>query len=303
MPEINIPFPGLYNSWLSQELETQEEREAENMEEREAETWPEPLRLSANDFGDMFWRAMNYFIAHESLARAYLEAFDAIAGEALGETRAAWVYSWAEKRKTRCRVSSCGFSWSIMTSPREYNFETDRLFVNASKALVNRLWARSREDGHETLRRVIQDRFTSCDGFISHYRNTLEDWPGDLVDWDHNQLGTLLIACLDLAGFDEESLLWATLEGETGYNAFDAGMDWETLEAHKMEKRIELLADWAERDSEALARWAVNNPERMAEIKTTDWDAVATLDLPQGDAVGAFYHCPETPDLFKSRKA
>lgn len=302
MPEFLIPFPGLYESWLSGELDRAEEMEAENMAEDEADNWPAALRLSASDIGGKLWEHVDYSAAHGYLARAYLDAFDDLAGEALGETRTLWRNAYDREtrtsRKERYQADTCGFQFADMSSPREYNFTTDRLFATASRAFARRLWKRSKADNHETLRHVIRERFTSRDGFISHYSNDLDAWPRDLRDWDHNELGTLLAACLALTDFDDDDLMMRTIEGDTGHNALNEGLRWDDLQAALMDLRIEKLVEWYESDPDAVARWKAANPNAWDALRAHDGDEVATLDLPMGDACGAFYRCHATADLF-----
>lgn len=71
-----------------------------------------------------------------------------------------------------------------MDSPREYNFTTDRIFVELARQDVARLW---RMVPRAEMDKAARDHFTSRDGFISGYR---ADWR----DWGHNQLGTLVAA-------------------------------------------------------------------------------------------------------------
>lgn len=304
MPELLIPFPGLYNSWVSQMLDFAEtqaieyECERENGENGEPAEWPEPLRLA--DVGDEWFRAMDYVAAHESLAKDYLEHFDAWAGDALRETRPCWRYSWALKRRVRSRAPGCGFRWSLMTSPRYYTFETDRIFATCSWAFIDRLWARSKAEDHATLRAIIRDRFTSYDGFLSHYANDLDRWPTSRRDWDHNQLNALLLAVLRIECADDGEFRGQFEEDyESGDRAVNAGMDRQNLRGLLMNRRISQLESWAEDDPEAVARFAVNNPELWAQLRDADESAVAALDIPLDEAVGFFYRCPETPDLFE----
>jgi len=76
-----------------------------------------------------------------------------------------------------------------MESPREYNFKTDRIFIELTEdsavAFVNYIL----ENHKDEFRNLIAQRFTSRDGFWSNYKNTLEAW-GDPSKWDLNQLGT-----------------------------------------------------------------------------------------------------------------
>ena len=88
-----------------------------------------------------------------------------------------------------------------MESPREYNFQTDRLFIElpeaSAVAFVNYILANHKDE----LEKLIAQRFTSRSGFISHYDNTLEAW-GDPSEWDYNQLGT----CFEIFEYLEDEI-------------------------------------------------------------------------------------------------
>lgn len=82
------------------------------------------------------------------------------------------------------------------SSPREYNFTTDRLFCfiddNDLAKLATAL--NSRE-----FAVLVMERFTSRDGFSSFYSNNIAEWLAKpLADYDHNELGTLLDAYLEI---------------------------------------------------------------------------------------------------------
>lgn len=78
-----------------------------------------------------------------------------------------------------------------LSSPREYNFTTDRIFCSIDLEEVKSIFEKVDEN---LLRERIAARFTSRSGFVSYYPNTLEEWPSDLSEWDINQVGTLLEA-------------------------------------------------------------------------------------------------------------
>lgn len=307
MPSVNIPFPGLYHSWLSQELDNEEERfiEYECDENEEGEkAFPEPLRIASPDLADILYRAMDYSAAHLSLAKAYTDAFDAWAGEALGFTRSGWRGVWGRKpdgsygklRRERYRFDSLGAKFEEMTSPREYNFTTDRIFCELSGRTVARLFRMSREDNHARLAACIRERFTSRDGFISHYSNRLADWlEKPLADWDHNELGTLLRALLP---DDDDALMWMTLEGETGWKAMNEVLNWAKFNEFRTEKRAELLRDWLDDDREAALIWRAHNRDAFAAIVAADPAA-----FPDAESDGGFYRCDKTPDMFDGAPA
>jgi hypothetical protein len=82
--------------------------------------------------------------------------------------------------------------FSVLESPREYNFTTDRIFVKIGRAVRRELF---KVVDREALDKRIHEKFTSRDGFMSYYDNSLEAWGTTqkaLESWDHNQVGTLL---------------------------------------------------------------------------------------------------------------
>lgn len=78
-------------------------------------------------------------------------------------------------------------------SPREYNFETDVIYVTLEPDEALRL---HKEVSPEALRATAASRHTSYSGFHSFYSPDTNDW-GPVEGWDHNQMGTLLKAYID----------------------------------------------------------------------------------------------------------
>lgn len=103
-----------------------------------------------------------------------------------------------------------------MSPPKYYNFETDRVFAYITRDSLAKI---ARAVPRKALRAAIKERFTSRDGFISHYPSDLSDWPREFRDWDHNQIGTLLAVYLDqeAAGF--------------GSDGFDSYREYEVMES------------------------------------------------------------------------
>ena len=77
-----------------------------------------------------------------------------------------------------------------LRSPKYYNFETDRIFAEISEEEVRRLLLSM---SGEALAKAAKYRFTSCSGFISFYNPDVSTW-GPIEEWDHNQVGTVLVA-------------------------------------------------------------------------------------------------------------
>jgi hypothetical protein len=246
--EINLPFPGFYHSWYSDAIDREEEQTAEYLAEREIEearekvmareaaqlTLPiadrgkieidETQHVSAQEFCELLFDHCDYGKVYHKVAEFYVEAFDLWAFEELG-------------------LPADSFKFSLMTSPREYNFTTDRLFAHVSNEALSTMFQRSASDDHKTLARVIRARFTSYDGFISHYSNDLEYWLAKPFDeWDYNELGTLLLAFVVLCGISQEQMREELYELTFSGNgeeteAIHAGMDWPAYEKALAELR------------------------------------------------------------------
>lgn len=80
-----------------------------------------------------------------------------------------------------------------LSSPKEYNFTTDRVFALIPVSEVLKLEYLRETDEFKTIPRQW---FTSYDRFISLYDNDPEsdDWKRPVTEWDHNELSALLAA-------------------------------------------------------------------------------------------------------------
>lgn len=91
-------------------------------------------------------------------------------------------------------------------SPKEYNFETDRIYCEIDLEEVKRLWLVT---STPIIRNLARERFTHREGFISFYSPDIDEW-GTLDTWDMNQVGTLVEAYIEMmsdAAFDYDAEL------------------------------------------------------------------------------------------------
>lgn len=100
----------------------------------------------------------------------------------------AYAKKYAEQFAYHFKIDSLKFE--SMQSPKFYNYTTDRIFCTIDESEVRAMLAKV--DAAD-FAKLVKETFTSRDGFISSYSPDLEDW-GDVADWDHNQVGTLLQA-------------------------------------------------------------------------------------------------------------
>lgn len=308
--EIRIPFCGFYESALSQivdfELESFIEDETEKQESAEyhpEESFPDELHVNFSDFA---FDCLDYRAAYDLIARDYAEAFDYRAAEALGISRKARVLSrdceTKKTSKTWQKVDSLGLRFKDMTSPREYNFETDQIYCDISLATMRKLWAVSARDNHATFKRVIAELFTSRDGFFSHYSARWQDWRKPLATYDHNELGALLVAALQCVWDNpnhcptyksaQEEAESDLMQGET-YTYFDAAFDYAKFREKVNAARLELWQEWLETDKDSAIAWLAYNADKAA-----GFGAESAL----GDDVSIPYRCNKTPDLFAGKR-
>lgn len=204
---IQIPFQGFYESWYSDALNQEETGylecycEANNVSDEVKD------KLADRIYTYCDYRAMRLVVCEK-----YVESFE----------------NWINEK---CELS-ISLKFESMSSPREYNFSTDRIFCHISEEDVQAL-----RDclSYEELRAEIKKRFTSYDGFISFYSNNIEEWVSKpLTEWDHNELGTLLTA---LVTEDLDYQLCDDMN-EDFHTAFDKGFDYQKFEQKAKELQL-----------------------------------------------------------------
>lgn len=308
----NLPFfPGFYESRLSAMVDCAEESHVYNIIEDGSNEGDEPqfheaLRLDENEISSILFDVTDYKKAYLQIAEDYASAFDTAAGEAFGLSVKAKrkVYdcqSGKRVNETYMRPSIRS-TFESMDSPREYNFATDRLYINFPLAMARMIFNKSKAEKHETLQTVICERHTSRDGFKSFYGNDLEDWiEKPLSDWDHNELGTLIITGLKMAGldtddYDFEDTIYSAMGDDWGDSAWESAVDWNKYESAKQEKRAEKLAEWIRSDCESFKPWRYENSELFRQLVNASPELFA--DFP--GIKGLPFRCPETLDLFNA---
>ena len=172
--ETNIPFCGLYHSSYDQQIDTEIEHLAE-------------------------WLAEEHNVTPEAASDALFTCLDC--HDTWQEISRLHVATWLELFSDDFGVDLyTGHEFSGLTSPKYYNFSTDRVFARVSFDGVQTLFDRHKVDGFNVFGEILKERFTSYDGFISHYSNQVEAWlEKPLDEWDHNEVCTLLIASIALA--------------------------------------------------------------------------------------------------------
>lgn len=198
--ETNIPFAGFYYSNYDDELGATLDSQVEWFESEY-----DLDKEQALEYSEILFRYTDWRHAWEVIAKHYVTAFSKCFKE------------WTEV--------DLKADFNKMISPREYNFETDRIFGMVDEAAILALYDKVDE---ATLRRIIEERFTSRSGFISFYPNSLDLWPSNALEWDVNQICTLLMCFLPEDW--ERDVFEATFQGGEAFEAWEGSVDWNAVE-------------------------------------------------------------------------
>lgn len=88
-----------------------------------------------------------------------------------------------------------------ISSPKEYNFETDKIFITVEvgdyEALVDKLIKLANDPKYRAeLGNIIHDEHTSCSGFWSLMSNDIEEWFAFMYDPDYDYYTSFFMAYL-----------------------------------------------------------------------------------------------------------
>jgi len=172
--ESTIPFCGFYESFISDDIDYQIGQQIE---------WDTDIYDLNEDEQQILWDnylSVNRSYFYNQIAEHYSDLYI----DALNE---------------RLEGFTLKATYKFFTSPKEYNFETDRIFIEIEENHCIEFIEHIVKNYKKELEKKIQDRFTSRSGFNSFYKNSLNLWTQDYSKWDHNQIGT----CFELFDFDE----------------------------------------------------------------------------------------------------
>ena len=181
--ESTIPFYGFYNSPISSDIEHQIGQQIE---------WDCDIYDLNETEEEILYN--NYLIVNRvSFYNEIAEDYTNLYIDALNE---------------RLEGFTLKATYKCFESPREYNFETDRIFIEIEENHCIDFIKYIIKNYKKELEEKIKQRFTSRSGFSSFYKNSLDLWPKDYSEWDHNQIGT----CFELFDLEEEDINYSLRE-------------------------------------------------------------------------------------------
>ena len=173
--ESTIPFDGFYESFISADIDYQVGQQIE---------WDSDTFDLNEDEQQILWD--NYL----SVNTSYF--YNKIAED--------FTNFYIDTLNERLEGFTLNATYKFFTSPREYNFSTDRIFIEIEENHAIDFIKYIIKNYKKELEEKIKQRFTSRSGFISSYKNSLDLWIDDYSEWDHNQIGT----CFELFDLEEE---------------------------------------------------------------------------------------------------
>lgn len=239
--ESGIPFSGFYNSVWEGEIDSCEDMAIENLDDKLLDCRAKDFE--ALDDGDIQETLMNnsdYRAMHEEIAKAYVEQF-------------------AHEIKEEFGVS-VPLTFKELSSPREYNFETDRIFVEVEHKDLVKLY---RKVGRKAVSEVAREMFTSRSGFISFYSPGIKDW-GSIRDWDTNQMRTIFTAADARIGredYKDDDRLEALQEKIS--NIYYDNVDWGKVEKD-LQYKLDVLNGEVEPDARKFPESSITDPRLYA---------------------------------------
>jgi len=181
--ESTIPFDGFYESFISADIDHQIGQQIE---------WDTDIYDLNEDEQQILWDnylSVNRSYFYNQIAEHYTDLY---------------IYALNE----RLEGFTLKANYKFFTSPREYNFSTDRIFIEIEKNHCIDFIKYIIKNYKKELEKKIQDRFTSRSGFISFYKNSIDLWTKDFKEWDCNMIGT----CFELFDLEEEDINYSLRE-------------------------------------------------------------------------------------------
>jgi len=181
--ESTIPFCGFYCSFIDADIEHQIGQQIE---------WDSDIYDLNEDEQQILWDS------YLSVNRSYF--YNQIAED--------YTNFYIDELNERLEGFTLNAKFNLLTSPKEYNFETDRIFIDIERDHAIDFIKYIIKNYKKELEKKIKERFTSRSGFNSFYKNSLDLWPKDYSEWDHNQIGT----CFELFDLEEEDINYSLRE-------------------------------------------------------------------------------------------
>ena len=181
--ESTIPFDGFYESFISDDIDHQIGQQIE---------WDSDIYDLNESEEEILYN--NYLTVNTSYF------YNEIAED--------YTNFYIDELNERLEGFTLKATYKCFESPREYNFKTDRIFIEIEENHAVDFIEYIVKNYKKELEQKIEDRFRSRSGFISFYKNSIDLWAKDFKEWDCNMIGT----CFELFDLEEEDINYSLRE-------------------------------------------------------------------------------------------
>lgn len=190
--EIELPFSGFYESQHDQYLEDAIEQHFSYDYDKDED------KELGDDYDEARWNAdINWQEIQEGYAKAYTEEFGT--------------------------EFDLDLEFVEMTSPKYYNFSTDRIFAKVPLDQINRI--RDEAEAHPEYKEFIRERYTSYDGFSSNFEPDADDKEWTREELEPVQYRSILDFWIEKISDASEEWEWWLMEDFRGNGGMDNLVD------------------------------------------------------------------------------
>ena len=181
--ESTIPFDGFYESYISSDIEHQMGQQIE-------------------------WHCDLYDLNESEVEILYNNYLSVNTSYFYNQIAEDYTNFYIDELNERLKGFTLKATYKCFESPREYNFTTDRIFIEIEENHAADFIKHIVKNYQKELESKIEDRFRSRSGFISFYKNSIDLWAKDFKEWDCNMIGT----CFELFDLEEEDINYSLRE-------------------------------------------------------------------------------------------
>ena len=200
LKSIRIPFSGFYEtSHDNITCDSIIESEQYNLHDELGASWEQ-----VQEWAEQFISGVNWQAVHIAYCKEYVNRFE-------------------EWLKEESPLTKPKLVFDEMTSPREYNFETDKIYAKIAFEDLEEMFdcVKAKE-----LPELIKEKCTSRSGFISFYSNDHNEWYAKpFAEWDEVELSMVfeasVIHVLDGKNINEEFEAYTFMENASCNGVID----------------------------------------------------------------------------------
>lgn len=97
-------------------------------------------------------------------------------------------------------------------SPKEYNFETDKVFAELHVSTLRTIFSEIKSQDEKGFRQRVAGELESRSGFVPFYSADLDDWGDDPAEWESAQLELMVRYYMELTHDNDDDWEFSIVE-------------------------------------------------------------------------------------------